>query len=67
MVCFNVAGISTTENRSRSTSATVRLAPSTAIEPLAASLRRNRSGGRIQIRRLVPAASIPATLPTAST
>jgi hypothetical protein len=62
-----VAGISTTEKRSRSTSATVRLAPSTAIEPLAASRRRNLSGGLIQIRRPVPVVSIPATLPTAST
>ena len=67
VVSASVVGISATEKRSRTTSATVRLTPSTATEPLATISARNRWGGRIHTRRPPPSSRPPATLPTAST
>jgi hypothetical protein len=62
-----VSGMRATENRSISTSATVRLTPSTATEPLATISSRNRFGGRIHTRREAPCSSSTlVTLPIAS-
>src|SRR5260221_7481361 len=67
-VSLSVIGISATENRSRTISATVTLTPSSAMKPLATMSSRKCRGGRIHTRTPPPVSSLTrVTLPTAST